>query len=295
MFGYILPEKPELKIKEYEIFRAYYCGLCKAIGKRYGQIPRITLNYDTTFLAVLLSSLSEKKPDIKRGTCLLHPAKKKNIVTDDEFVEYASDINIILSYYNLKDKWKDDTSIISGAGMLLLMSGFKRARKRHPEKCQVIKKELERLALLEKEKCSSMDEAAEPFAKLMEEVLAYEPLCIDAGNEKILRWIGYNIGKWIYILDAYHDLADDVKNKSYNPLLYQFAYQGEDINGFAEKIRHRVEFNLIHTLSQIAKGYQLLDVKHNNGLLENIVYMGMLRKTEKILGIRSCESIEESL
>ncbi len=86
MFGYIIPEKPELKIKEYEIFRAYYCGLCKAIGKRYGLISRITLNYDITFLAILISSLSDKKPRIKRGTCLLHPAGKKSIIVDDAFV-----------------------------------------------------------------------------------------------------------------------------------------------------------------------------------------------------------------
>ncbi len=200
-----------------------------------------------------------------------------------------------LSYYNLKDKWKDDASIISGAGMLFLMPGFKKARKRHPEKCRVMEKELVRLSLLEKEKCSSMDEAAEPFAKLMEEVMAYEPLCTDSRNEKILRWIGYNTGKWIYILDAYNDLAEDVKNNSYNPLIYQFGYQGEDISEFAKKIRQRVEFNLIHALSQIAKGYQLLDIKQNKGLLENIIYMGMLRKTEEILGIRSREGIEKPL
>ena len=55
MFGLVVPEKPEMKVKEYEQFNAIYCGICKSIARRLGTLPRFVLNYDLTFLAVLLS------------------------------------------------------------------------------------------------------------------------------------------------------------------------------------------------------------------------------------------------
>lgn len=295
MFGYILPEKPELKIKEYELFKAYYCGVCKSIAKRFGQFQRLTLNYDTTFLALLLSSLSAEKLRIKSERCIAHPINKRNIIKENGIIDYAADMNIILAYYNLLDNWKDERSVLSASGMLLLKSGYNKAKKKYFEKCDIIEKRLGELSLLEKEKCSSMDRAAEPFAKLMEEILAFEPIYKNEKNEEVLRWIGYNIGKWIYTLDAYDDIESDIKKKAYNPLICQFNYGNEDIKDFKAKIKEPVEFNLTHSLSQISKGYELLNMKNNSNLIENIIYMGMLRKTEKILGMGSCRKVDESV
>ena len=53
MFGYVNVYKDELKIKDYDTYRAYYCGLCKMLGKRHNALARLSLNYDLTFLAVL--------------------------------------------------------------------------------------------------------------------------------------------------------------------------------------------------------------------------------------------------
>ena len=54
MFGYVMANRPELKIREYDRYRAYYCGLCRALKKEYGLLGRLTLNYDMTFLVMLL-------------------------------------------------------------------------------------------------------------------------------------------------------------------------------------------------------------------------------------------------
>lgn len=286
MFGYILPEKPELKIKEYELFRAYYCGVCKSIGRRFGQIPRLTLNYDATFLALLLSSMRDERICVSRDRCIAHPLKKKSIIEGDNVIDYASDINILLTYYNLKDNWDDDRSFLSAAGMLALRSGYKKLRLKYRDKCDIIEAKLKELSELEAEGCNSVDRAAEPFAKLMEEIFAYKPLLEDNKNEKILRWIGYNIGRWIYIADAYDDIDDDIKSKAYNPLLRQYVFENtENAEKFKERIRERVEFNMTYCLSEIAKAYELLDIKKNDSIAKNIIYMGMLRKTEQILKI----------
>jgi hypothetical protein len=295
MFGYVLPEKPEMKIKDYELFRAYYCGLCKSIGRQYGQLKRLLLNYDSTFLAVLLFSISDDKPEINSEKCIVHHIKKRHVVKNSAIVDYAADINILLAYYNLEDKRLDNDMLIAGPAVLALKRSYKKIRNKYKSKCHLIEIQLKALQKLEEEKCNSMDKAAEPFARLMEEIVTYEPLLQEPGPYKIIRWIGYNLGKWIYLLDAFDDIEKDIERKNYNPLIYQFEYKGEDIGEFKQRIRERVEFNLTYSLSQISKAYELLDKKNNTGILQNILYLGMLKKTETILGTRSCSKIGESI
>lgn len=295
MFGYILPEKPELKIKEYELFRAYYCGLCKSIGKRHGQMLRLTLNYDLTFLALLMSSLANGKTTVSRERCIVHPLSLRHVIKNSEIIDYLSDMNILLTYYSLEDKWIDERSVAARVALHILRPFLRKIRKRYSEKCDIIESRLKELRRLEKERCPSMDMAAEPFARLMEEVLACEHICPVGEYGEALRWIGYNIGKWVYILDAYNDVGEDIKKSAYNVLLYQFNYDGEDVNIFRNRIRQRVEFNLTYALSQVAKAYELLRIKNNASLIENIIYMGMLRKTENILDMGSCRKIEKSV
>lgn len=321
-----MPDKPELKVKEYETFMAFYCGVCKSIGKRYGIIPRFTLSYDAVFLAILLLSLEDKNPDIGMKRCIVHPLKKRCIILNNKIIDYSADINIILSYYNLEDDKRDDNSIKANAGSVILRPVFKKIKKKYAEKCGIIEAWLKELAILENNRCASIDMVAEPFAKILEEVAAYKPLCKDTDTEKVIRWIGYNLGKWIYILDAYDDMEEDLKDSNYNPFLckertetkksrnmeetttklYDISKANETdklgrtdkiseldkVKEIKEQIRGRVEFNLIHSLDQIGKAYELLHTKNVKGLLENIIYLGMYKKTEKILGTGSCWNIE---
>ena len=67
MFGYIVPDRPELKVKELDVYNAYYCGICKSIKKNVGNIPRFSLTYDFAFLSMLLSSITET--DITADKC----------------------------------------------------------------------------------------------------------------------------------------------------------------------------------------------------------------------------------
>ncbi len=295
MFGYIVPEKPEMKIKDYELFRAYYCGVCRSIGSRQGQLKRFMLNYDSAFLAILLSAVSGERAELLKKRCMAHPLEKRHIIDHNAVIDYASDINTILTYYNLEDKRRDEASFVSSSALIILKRSFKKLRKQYEKKCAIMEKLLNELVQLEKEKCASMDMAAEPFAKLMEEVTAFEPLCTDEKTEKILRWIGYNLGKWIYLLDAYDDLEKDIKDGSYNPLKYQYGYDRQDIGEFRDQIRARVEFNLTYSLNEISRAFELLDIRMNKSILENIIYLGMLRKTEKILGVGSCSRVEKSV
>jgi hypothetical protein len=296
MFGYIMPEKPELKIREYETFRAYYCSICKAIGENCGLFSRLMLSYDATFLAVLLASLGDEKDCAVMERCPLHPLKKRAVIKSDaEIIMFAADINVLLAYHNLKDDVRDEGSLKSRTASLMLCRAAARAGKRQPDVAASIKKMLDGLLKIEREKCESMDRAAEPFANMMSEIFSCRAELTGEKNVEALRWIGYNIGKWLYIIDACDDLEKDFQSGSYNPLIYMFGKGGAGIGNIKTRMRERVEFNLTYTLSEVSKGVELLGINKNGGIIENIVYLGMLRKTEKILGTGSCREVEKSV
>ncbi|MDD4566157.1 MAG: DUF5685 family protein [Eubacteriales bacterium] len=293
MLGYVKPDRPELKIKEFELYSGYYCGICKSIARRYGQLPRLVLNYDSVFLAILIAGMNPDSEHIKFERCIIHASKKRTIVYDSKEIDYAADILLLLAYYKLKDDYQDEKSKIAALGTVLLQGTFNRLLKTIPEKCDYVKEQLNILSHLEAEKCPSIDRSAEPFAKLMEEVFDYtdwneyidkEAKAEAEDRSKIFRRIGYHIGKWIYLIDAYDDINEDIKKNTFNPLIIQFKYSEKETEvEFKARIKERVERNLILYLAEIAKCCSQLKFEKNQGLIENIIYFGLMRMTEDVL------------
>lgn len=288
MLGYIKPDKPELKIKEFEIYSGYYCGICKSISKRYGQLPRLALNYDSVFLAILLAGISSTREQIQIERCIVHPAKKRTIIYDSPEIDYAADILLLLAYYKLKDDYQDEGSKKAAVGSVLMKGTLKKLQRTAPEKCSFVRDRLNELSNLESENCPSIDRSAEPFAKLMEEVFDYPGWKREKNTEElqqIFRRIGYHLGKWIYLIDAYDDIEDNLKKNSFNPLPIQFEYNPmtETVEELKERIRERIERNLVLYLAEITKCCSHLKFEKNQGLIENILYFGLMRKTEEIL------------
>jgi len=282
MFGYIMPDKPELKMKEYELFRAYYCGVCKSMGRSFGPISRFALSYEAVFLGLLLAAVNKENSTMKKEACFANPFKKKWIVKGNKYVDFAADINVILTYYKLIDNWKDEKHIPSYAAKLLFKSGYKKASKVNLDTDLAIRNALEKQSKLELEKCSSIDEAAEPTAVMIRDILLIGCKDSDVSVQRAMEWLGYNIGKWIYTIDAYDDIEKDIKNDSYNPLLLQYNYKEQSVEEFKNTIKPDIERDLIYTLSQAANAIELLDMNYK-GIIENIVYLGMNSKTNNIL------------
>lgn len=296
MFGYVIPYKEELKIKEYRIFKAYYCGLCKSLGKNFNQIVRLGLNYDFAFLSILLSSIDiEIKPRFNLEGCITNPFKKKLIVESNKYIKYSAYASIIFTYFKLLDDWKDERSIKSIFSLLAYLSPKYKAEKEFKDLYRNSKKILEELNIIEKQQCSLIDKSADLFAKLME-IIIIPPYLKDSNQKRILKWLGYNLGRWIYILDAFNDIEKDLKNNNYNPILLQYNYSSnQSIDSFIDSIKEPLEFSLTFTLDNIAKSFELLDVYYNKTILENIIYMGMRYKMEKIMKTRRIKKYEKSL
>ena len=297
MLGYVLPEKSELKLREYEIYSGYYCGICKYIGKRYGQLPRMALSYDAAFLALLLASVENVADAPLSEHCAVHHIKYKTIVRNGA-IEYAGDVMLILAWFKLLDDARDEGKVYAKASIRLLKRIYKKLRRKHPALCREMESKIGELSTLENENCDSIDRAAEPFAKMMSSIFAQGADALykgrsDMGDIDALRDIftniGYHMGKWIYLIDAVDDVEEDLESGSYNPLLLRFGYDAEkeDAEGFRKRIDEDLRFNLFHYLAVTGESLQDLDMKKNSAIIENIVYLGLNRRTEDVLNRRT--------
>ncbi|WP_446898345.1 DUF5685 family protein [Clostridium sp. LBM24168] len=279
MFGYVTPCISELKVKDYEKFKAYYCGLCRSIKHNLGNLPRIALNYDMTFLAILLDSMSNRKLTYEKKRCMIHPIKEKFMLKDNPALKYASFCNITLSYYKLLDDIHDDNSIKDR----FLYHTFKIYLNKLPEKFKsnvnYIKNSLYDLSQIENNnECNSFDRVCHPFSDLIAFILSNY---IPESNEN-LYWLGYNLGKWIYIIDAVDDLEKDMKNHKFNPLNICFNVRNISYGEFYLEIKDRVDFILGTCASQCMDFFNKLPIVKNKELLYNILQYGLLEKMDKV-------------
>jgi len=294
MLGYVTTEKQELKMREYEIYRGYYCGVCKSIGKRYGQIPRFALSYDAAFLAMVLASLTDEPDLVSKEHCIIHPVKK-NTAIRNEAIDYAADVMLILTWYKLLDDAKDDKKVSANAALTLFKPLYKKLKKTRGPLCDEIAGNLQEMARLESAKSNNLDQVSETFAKILEAVFLFGPCDVDKDTQRVLGRLGYHLGKWIYLMDAWDDLEDNIKTGAYNPLVYRYEYDGvESIEAFRERIKSNCEWHLLVCCGEMGKALDLLEIRKNNGIIENIVYLGLLRRTEKVLG-KEDENNGESL
>ena len=267
MFGYVVAHKPELKMKEFYKYKAYYCGLCKVLREKYGFLGQVTLTYDMTFLVMLLTSLYESETKQEEHRCVVHPAKKQKMLYN-EITEYAADMNIILTYYKLLDDWKDESSKLGLVGLRLLHKSYRELEKKYPEKCKVIRKCLSLLEECEKRGEDNIDITARYFGKLMGELFVYK----NDVWEKTLRNMGFYLGKFIYIMDAFDDVEKDLQKDNYNALIP--LYKEED---FEEKCAEMLNFILAECTSQFEK----LPCVEDAEILRNILYAGVWDKFDK--------------
>lgn len=204
MFGYITPMKEELKVKELTLFNAYYCGLCRTLEKK-NIISSMILKYDMVFLAILLSSINESKLPSEKVFCH-YKFKKVNIITKSKYIDYAADMNVLLVSRKFTDDYEDDHNVLS---LLASKLFFIKPCEMASSKINKIDSCLSKMRCLEKSKCNSIDEMSHYFAEITADIFSAE--CDE--NSRVLKYMGYNIGKWIYTIDAYDDLIDDIKKK----------------------------------------------------------------------------------
>ncbi|WP_297133268.1 DUF5685 family protein [uncultured Eubacterium sp.] len=324
MFGYVVVNKPELKFREFDVYRAYYCGLCHSLSKRHGLSGQLTLSYDMTFLVILLSSLYEPEHSVTSKRCIVHPLKRQNIIFS-EFTDYVADMNVILSYFKCLDDWHDDRSVLKLAYSKLLKKGSigKNLNNVHAtsdstddgsvaatqpsavddgsvaatqpnsdsnnqnsyftddsghlhispdysykNKIEAISSLLDELGTREKMNETNVDVVAGLFGRIMQ--ILFVPF--DDIYAKGLGRMGFYLGKFIYIMDAFDDVEDDVKKGRYN--VFSNCYTDPDFETHVKDM-------LTMMMAECSDAFEMLPAVDNADILRNILYSGVWNSYER--------------
>ncbi len=271
MFGYILPNKNELKVRELAEYKAFYCGLCHAISARYGQLPRMSLSYDCAFAALIVSGFYPCS-GFELHRCAYKPLKRKiPVARSSPALDFAADLNVLLSWYKLEDDWHDEKKVSALAGRAALYPAAKRAKRIAPELDGVIAEGIAGLSKIENASCAELDPAANAFSEMLANAFLLAPLPDDDAR-RIIKSIGFGLGRWLYLMDAWDDRGKDKKTGSYN--VFNLCNSDEE----------QAKFLLNFALNGAIDAYDLMDVRSHKGVLDNIMYTGCVEKTIALVG-----------
>ncbi|MCC8141817.1 MAG: DUF5685 family protein [Lachnospiraceae bacterium] len=268
MFGYISANIKSLSEENKEQYQAYYCGLCRVLRQDSGLKAQMLLNYDMTFLIILLTGLYELETEESTFLCPLHPRNRKTIYIN-EASRYASDMNILLSYNNLVDDWKDDKSYPKHVYSMMLKKEYQRLSEKYPKQAQVLEQYMGRLELLETQGEQNIDAISGLTGEMLGDIFAWRD---DIWSEE-LHCLGFYMGKFIYLMDAYEDLEQDVKKNEYNPFSGLAKEKPEDYETLSKLI-------LTSMMTECAKSFERLPILLHADILRNILYSGVWSKYE---------------
>lgn len=278
MFGYVRPPAQDLPEGELNRFRTMYCGLCHTLSRRYGQAARMILNYDFTYLAILLSNGTADAENA--GRCWVSPVKKRPYLEPTAAMELAADESVILAYWQLRDGAEDHTwaaGLKYRGGAQLLEGAYRKAAAFRPEFDAAVRRQLRLLHALETAEDPSMDRAADTFAVLLSGTSAEIE---DPTRRRILEQILYHLGRWVYLIDAADDLKRDGESGNYNPVALRYGLK----NGvWTPESRRDFALTLDHSIHRMAAAFELWDFGVWTAVLESTFYAGLFRVGHAVL------------
>ncbi len=281
MFGYVKPYHPELLVKDYEFYKASYCGVCRAMKRHTGVFSNVTLSYDSVFLALVrMLYVPDEKIAAKKKRCAMHPLKARPMLLENEAIEYTARAFAILTYYKMLDDLHDEKLIKRMARRALkpILSHAKKKAKLS-QLSDIAAEKLSKITALEDAKCKSVDEPAHLFGELLGEIFAFG----FEGEARLVTYAcGYHLGKFIYAIDAAEDYEDDRKSGSYNP--YVELYGGKELT---DENRASIKCALLLECKKIEGAVNLMPFGERltiENIIKNIIYTGLARRMDFLGG-----------
>lgn len=266
MFGYIAVNKSEMKFREFDIYHSYYCGICRELKKKYGGLGQLSLSYDMTFLAILLTGLYEPETRVGSCKCVAHPFESHE-TRNNIFTEYAADMNMLFACYKCQDDWEDERKFGKYAYGRMLEAKAGRLKKEYADKVRTISLMMQDFSDAERSGDADIDTLAGLFGRIMAEIMAARE---DEWADN-LRRLGFFLGKFIYLCDAYEDVEKDIRKGMPNPLKQKF--ESPDFEEECKTI-------LMMMISECCKEFEKLPILENVEILRNILYSGVWGRYE---------------
>lgn len=288
MFGYVRYDMPNLYIKDFMLYKALYCGLCKGIGVSCGQAARMGLTYDVAFLSALLHNIAGIDIKVEKSHCFEHAIRKRPIAAVDPLTEELGALNTVLCYYKLSDDVADGGR---GRGRRLwFRRGFKRAKKKYSELVKIVDGFMKEQDALEKKRTPSPDMAADATANMMRALSDY--FLKDKATEATAG-LFYELGKWVYLIDALDDYDKDKKKKRYNPFV--LSYQNESKEELLKENGKEVRFLFDTLFFSLRENMAQIEFAFNRDLTDNILLRGLPAETKRVMCGCKKEKMKEKI
>lgn len=293
MFGYVKAYKPELKVRDYEQYKAVYCSLCKTLGREYGLFARLTLSYDFTFAALLRLALSGECPGFHKSRCPFNPFAKCNACSGGESdFSFTAAAAVIMMFYKLRDNLRDSgfwKRLVSRLLYPFAAHAHNKAKKHFPLVEEIVARMMEEQAALEGSSCAQIDRAEDPTAKALAALFSLGAQAED--QRRVLDRMGYCVGRWVYLIDAADDLEDDLKSGDYNPYIQAFQMTGEEPDAVTAA-RKAAQESLLLTAAEAVRAYNLLEVRRFDSILRNILEEGLFSVQKQIFEPEAAQRVK---
>ncbi len=269
MFGYVNVNQKELTKEQKDSYQSYYCGLCRSLKEVSGAKGQMLLNYDMTFLTILLTGLYEPQVVRQDFTCMIHPVGKK-VAKSSEATTYAAKMNVLLSYQSMEDGWTDNRSLTKKSMAKMFSKDYERIKQEYPRQAKAVEDYIRKLSVAEMGNEKNLDAVSGLTGEMLAEIFDWKQ---DEWSEE-LRCMGFYLGKFVYLMDAYEDLEKDEQRGLYNPFLsWKEDNKGTDLDTFVRLI-------LTSMLAECAKSFERLPIINYADILRNILYSGVWTRFE---------------
>ncbi len=296
MYGILKARKCRINEEQYQSFKAYYCGLCDTLSTQFGNLSRMTVNYDMTFFYLLLDSVVDNSLTTE-GFCPTTPWKKRKIIVNEKLHSFIGAVNIYLAGLKLQDDLHDQES----KSKKVIYHAFKGKIDKAKEILTDLGIEITQADTLFADQLnqeisgSSLVDYYQTTAKGLAFLLreGSKQLSLHENTSQILEKLGFELGKVIYIMDSFVDYPSDTKNERFNALAKAFGDRIQLIGNLSPEIREEIYTELQSSLEKVKQLTNSLDLTKNRKLIEQILEELQLKVLVLVKNTQDMNKIEE--
>ena len=277
MFGYLDIQKDKLEEGQRGLWQTFMCGLCFSTKKLFNNYARVFISNDVNFFNVLFHSVTNTDVTVENKRCFSHPIKKRSVLQQTDLTDKLAVANVLLTYWNIYDDTVDGGSVKKKAALRLFRKSYNLAKRDFPELDEMLSRRYAQLRELEQSNCGSIDRVAHAFAELSKD---FATLTLGEQANEHLQTLCYNLGKWIYLIDALDDVDKDIKRHNYNPFVA--CYRVEKAQDLCEKY-DELSFEMFAVLNRIAQSFNDLNLTKYTCILNNVLFDSIRNRTKQIL------------
>ncbi len=277
MFGYLNIEKAKLSQDKQGVWQTFMCGMCFSTKRLFGNVPRLFISNDVNFFNVFFHAVTQRDVEVEQRRCFSSPFKKRPVLEQTELIDKMAVANVLLTYWNLYDDVVDGGGVKKKTAFRMLKRAYRKAQGILPNLDGMLRARYEELRKMEQANSESLDAVSHSFAQLSADFAVQ--LIGDEANADV-QSLCYNLGKWIYLIDALDDVEKDLKKGNYNPFVACYGIvKASELSSRVEEL----QFLLFAVLNRVAMAYNDLNLGKYGCILQNVLFDSIRDKSMEVL------------